>query len=124
MAPPPHGDMSARPDGNTGVSQLGNYSSLQNTVIGINTILLVLAILAIALRFWSRHIKGVRFMINDLFASLALLVLLGFFVSMMYGLCSGMGRKARDLSNPASQVPNLLKVCALRPLPSLPADRK
>lgn len=55
-----------------GVVQLGNFTGLQAATFGVTSTLLFLTIGSVVLRFWSRRIKKIRIMANDIFAAAAL----------------------------------------------------
>ena len=65
-------DMNAIASHKSSIVQTGRYTELQNVVFGLNTVFLVLAMIAIGLRVWSRRLKRMRLMMNDIVASVSL----------------------------------------------------
>ena len=65
-----------RPE-HSGIIQSGSYSSQQKELLGVESLFLFLAIVAVTLRFWSRRIKGVRIVANDVVALVALVSING-----------------------------------------------
>ena len=88
---------------NGSIVQLGHFSALQRAVLALNSTFLVLATVAVVMRFWSRSIKGLSLVVNDVVAVVALvgcfqqsfcthkitivtqIFLYGFFALMVYG---------------------------------------
>ncbi|KAH9828881.1 FAD/NAD(P)-binding domain-containing protein [Teratosphaeria destructans] len=78
--------------------QQDTYHDRQVTVLAVNSVLVVLSVGAVALRFWARRLRQVGLYVDDYLIVAGLLFALGVNALLYAALWAGLGKHVRNLS--------------------------
>lgn len=89
----------------------GHYNEREIQVIAVNSLLVLLSFIAIALRIWARRIQQVSFYADDWVIFIAWLLALGVNALLYYSVHAGVGLHADTLPVETIEAYALVRAC-------------
>ena len=93
------------------LSPSGTYAPRQLQIIAVDTMLVILSVMAVALRFWARKLQRVKYFADDWLILLAMCLALGVNAVLYYSVHVGVGLHVGTLSGKTIEGYILVSVC-------------